>query len=173
VDLESGGALEIIIQDTNFLYWLTAFASSPAPRVIKRYKGGAYEVALDLMRASPPTLSELDALAANLNSGKAAWETAAVTAAPPDQRTTYYFRSDEAIKFLTAIVDLVYSGNMVVVRALIERAWPLEAPGKEAFLKEFLECQVRRSHYWPAIARLNNVPAAPPSKGCPSGPGSG
>jgi hypothetical protein len=72
-----------------------------------------------------------------------------------------------------AIIDLVYSGDMATVRALIDGDWPLAAPGKEAFLREFLECQLRRSHYWPAIARLNNVPAAPPSKGCPSGLESG
>jgi hypothetical protein len=173
VDLEAGGALEIIVQDTNFLYWLTSFSRSPAPRVILYYKDGTYKIAMNLMRDSPPIQLKLDALKTSLVKGKAAWEIANVIAAPPDQRADHYLRSEEATKFLKAIIDLVYSGNMATARALIDRAWPSAAPGKDAFLREFFECQVRHSHYWSGIARLNGVPANPPAKGCPGGPESG
>jgi hypothetical protein len=55
-----GPGLEVDAPDWTFAYWNTAFATSPAPGVILRYRNGRFRVATDEMRQAPPTPAALD-----------------------------------------------------------------------------------------------------------------
>ena len=152
-ELDGRPGLEIEILDTNFLYWKTAFASSPAPRVILRYDEGAYRVAADLMKG--PLMSRRALLRhAKKIRNSTRWG-----------RFEYYPFDESLWKIM---LDLIYTGNAEQAREFVDLAWPPSIPGKREFLFDFFDCQLRRSDYWPAIAALNGLPPKEPGKDCPS-----
>ncbi len=152
-ELDGRPGLEIEILDTNFLYWKTAFASSPAPRVILRYDGGAYRVAVDLMKDPPMNRRALLRHAKKIRSSTR-WG-----------RFEYYPFDESLWKIM---LDLIYTGNAEQAREFVDLAWPPSIPGKREFLFDFFDCQLRRSDYWPAIAALNGLASKEPEKDCPS-----
>lgn len=152
-ELDDRPGLEIEILDTNFLYWKTAFASSPAPRVILRYDQGTYWVATDLMEGPPMSRRALLQHAKKIRSSTK-WG------------HFKYYPFDEGLWKI--MLDLIYSGNANQAREFANLAWPPSVSGKRDFLFEFFDCQLRRSDHWPAIAALNRLSPKEPEKDCPS-----
>lgn len=53
------------------------------------------------------------------------------------------------------VIDRVYMGNCKEARRFLDRTWPKNRPGKEAFWS-FLKQEMRKSPYWLQIVSLNN-----------------
>src|SRR5579862_7567044 len=61
IDLDHDGYYEFEGYDFAFAYWKTAFAFSPAPRIVLKYRGGRLRLALDLMKQPAPSTEEFAA----------------------------------------------------------------------------------------------------------------
>lgn len=151
-ELDGHPGLEIETLDTNFLYWKTAFASSPAPKVILRYDQDAYRIATDLMKGPPMSRRALLRHAKTIRNSTR-WG-----------RFEYYPFDENLWKIMLA---LIYTGNAEQAREFADLAWPTSFPGKYEFVTEFFECQLRRSAYWPGIAALNGLQSKKPARDCP------
>ena len=148
VDLDGEPGLEIVVWEGIFTYWKVSFAASPAPLVFMKFRDGAYWPAPELMRAPPLTRAELLRLARQID----------VSEENPLWTPRLW----------GVMLNLIYSGNANQARDFFDLAWPPAAPGKEAFYDEFLNCQLRWSRYWSAIAEMNGFdPTAEPVGDCP------
>jgi hypothetical protein len=141
VHLDQGPGLQIQIYDWTFANWHSDFADSPAPKVILRYKDGAYRIAPDLMRTPQVNQGDLTAKikkirAVTTGSRDGSWPEAAV---PPELWGT--------------MLDLIYTGHSNRASQFFEDAWPQTIAGKEAFKRDFAE-QLKESPYWKSIEKL-------------------
>lgn len=163
--LDETPALELSVRDDNFEDWKAPAFQSAFPDVAMRYRNGAYELAPDLMRAPPPSPAEFDELVQNSRSGDG-WK---MTTAPRNGE----FAWDIGYQFLSEVIDLIYNGHADLVPKFANDAWPPAKPGKQEFIQELMECRIRMSSYWPAIAALNNLPPDPPIGRCLRGTNEG
>ena len=127
-DLDGDGSLEFVTNDFTFAYWRTSFADSPAPRVVLKYRDGAYRVAPELMRRPAPAAAELE------RRGREVREA-------PQWRAR---RMPSAL--WTTMLDLIYEGHAETAWAFLNSSWPRTEAEKEDFRREFLE-QLRKSPY--------------------------
>ena len=138
----------MIERENAFAYWRAAFARSPAPDVVMRFRGGMYRADAELMRAPPPAAHELERLA-NAVRTSPVWD----TGLEPE--------------LWRVMLNLIYTGNASVAREFFEAAWPKGRAGKEEFAHEFWECQLRHSQYWPTIKEMNGLAGDQPAEDCP------
>ncbi len=151
-ELDGRPGLEVIILETIFLYWKTSFASSPAPRVILRYDRGEYRIATDLMKR--PAMSR----------GHLLQHAQKVRTSTRWGRYDYYPFDERLWKVM---LDLIYTGNSKQALEFAGLAWPPSFPGKNKFVTELFQCQMRHSNYWKDIAAMNGLPPDPPIGDCP------
>lgn len=138
-DIDKIPGMELDIRDNNFKYWKTSGVNSAFPRVVLRYQDGQYVFDPDLTRKPPLSETELRRISSEIRNGR--WH--------PD-----FFPHD----FLQTTLDLIYTGNVIQALEFIEVAWPPSKPGKDDFIAELFQCQLRMSRWWLEIARLNNLP---------------
>jgi hypothetical protein len=127
-DLDGDGSLEFVTNDFTFAYWHASFADSPAPRVVLKYRDGAYRVAPGLMRRPAPSAAELER------------QSREVREAPQ-----WHARRMPTALWKT-MLDLIYEGNADAAWAFLNSSWPRKEAEKEEFRREFLE-QLRKSPY--------------------------
>ena len=70
-------------------------------------------------------------------------------------------------KFTHVMWKLIYAGYADEAIWYFHLAWPGWREGKDEFYREFYQCQLRASRYWPAIAAMNGLPAEKPIGDCP------
>jgi hypothetical protein len=124
-DLGGDGVAEFIANDWTFAYWHEAFAQSPAPRIVLRFRHGRYEVAPDLMRTPEPTKEELAVVAARVRG------------------TRWALIAGE-------FLDLAYGGHLAAANELIELAWTGDQAGARKFVRA-LWTQVSKSPYFVSL----------------------
>jgi len=151
-------ALEVELSDDNYAYWRSSFIDSAAPKVVLRYRAQAYEIAPDLMRAPPPSQADM-AQWAEESRADYGWKMETKPRGADDA-------SDLGGVFLDKVTQLIYQGHADLVQTFVDLAWPSAKPGKDAFVAELMECRIRNSDYWPAVAALNGLPADPPIGRC-------
>jgi hypothetical protein len=134
--------VQIQIDDWTFANWHSDFADSPAPKVILRFSDGGYRVAADLMRAPPPTPSDLDARAAEIRNHK------------NDSKSNSWPDADISSTLWATMLDLVYSGHATDAWKFLDRAWPPKIGGKDAFARDF-RAQLKKSPYSSAVEAMN------------------
>jgi hypothetical protein len=144
--------LSVQIHDWTFANWNTDFADSPAPKVILRYSDNAYRIAPDLMRAPPPSPSDL------------ATRAAAVKSYAPSAKGGEWPRAQVSPDLWGTMLDLIYSGHAEEAWKFLDAAWPAKVTGKDKFARDF-RTQLSKSKYWPAVEAMNSTkpPAASPS----------
>ena len=139
-DLDNTGGLELKVLEPGFNYWKTSGSSSAHPHVILRYRDSRYVFATDLTRKPPLSISEFDRIVSELHDNR--WH--------PDFLPYV---------LLQTTVGLIYTGNVMQALEFIEAAWPPSLSGKDDFMAELFQCQLRHSIWWPDIAQMNNLPA--------------
>lgn len=127
-DVDKDGALEFVTNDFTFAYWRTSFADSPAPRVVLKFRGGAYHVATELMRQAAPAPEELERRSREVRDA-GQWQTKRV---PPALWGT--------------LLDLIYTGHPDLAWIFLNASWGRSVQEKEEFRREFL-AQLAKSPY--------------------------
>ncbi|MHC1741501.1 MAG: hypothetical protein AB9873_00550 [Syntrophobacteraceae bacterium] len=128
--------LEFVTADWTFANWRTGFAQSPAPRVVLRFKDGAYTLASDLMAKPKPSPESLQAEARQVRSDPA-WS-----------------QKEQPPVLWDVMLRLIYGGNGSLAREFLDKAWPLTISGKEAFYQDFRNT-LSQSPYYKGIVDLN------------------
>ena len=137
-NLDGDPALELPLNDWTFAYWKTGFATSPAPRIVLKYKDGQYRTAPNLMKKSLPSPQELEALAKSIRES-------------PDWQDA---EADPPVDLLAEILSLIYTGHMKEAEAFLNKAWPEGREGREAYWQE-LKAQLAKSPYWKEIHAMS------------------
>ena len=101
-------------------------------------KAGRYRMSVDDMRKASPTIGDLAKTAENIRT---------------DEDWEHY---DGSLMLARAIADLVYSGNGKYVDSLLDLAWNPKFTNKAAFQSKLIECNLRKSTWWPELAKMNN-----------------
>lgn len=159
VQMDDDPALEIVTFDPVYWGWhAMSNADRVAPLVVLKFDPVArkYAFAEGIIRAPPPDADDLAAMAQG-------WKT------DDDWDTTLADGKHGVPNGLRdAVLELAYSGNLVAAIELIEAAWPdgMEE-ARDDFIADLRECRLRASAYWPGIARINGLDAAPPPAHCP------
>jgi hypothetical protein len=137
VDLNRDGKIEFTTGDTTFLCWWACCTCSPAPRVVLRWRDGAFRLAPELMRRPAPPAALLRARAAEI------------------RRLRGDGDRGVPVRLWREVLDLVYAGQAETAWRLFDLAWPPKARvGKDEFLLE-LRQRLRESRYWREIVALN------------------
>lgn len=144
-----GKAWELVGAENIFAYWHASFAGSPAPRIVYRLAGDRLVLQEDEMRRPAPPRGEL-------LRDRTGWDWS-------------YAIKDGFLPYplLQRTFDLIYSGNLDEAKGFFDAAWKPEIPGRAEIKYALFSCQLRKSEHWPAIAKLNGVPADPPAQDCP------
>ena len=127
-DLDGDGSLEFVTNDFTFAYWRTSFADSPAPRVVLKFRAGAYHVAPELMQKAAPAAAELERHSREVREA-GQWQTRRV---PPALWAT--------------MLDLIYTGHPDLAWSFLNSSWGRTSEEKEEFRREFL-AQLAKSPY--------------------------
>jgi hypothetical protein len=146
--------LVVVIYDEIFAYWKASFADSVAPEVTLAFDPAAddYRFSAALMRKPPPSAATLKAEAARIRRDPA-WKKKGSDRVPP--------------ALWNRMLALIYSGHAPLARDFLTRAWVGGTDERAAFYHDLVECQLRRSVYWPDVAALNGWTADPPGEDCP------
>jgi hypothetical protein len=149
-----GPGVVALVYDNTFAYWNASFADSVAPEVTLAFDPGhkAWRFASALMRQAAPDPESLKRDAATLH-GDRAWTQSGDESVPP--------------ALWDRMLALVYAGNGPAARDFLAAAWAGPAGDRDGFWHDLVECQLRRSPYWPDVAALNGWPAAKPAADCP------
>jgi hypothetical protein len=134
--------LQVQIYDWTFANWHSAFADSPAPKVILQYTDGTYRVSPRLMRTPQVNLKELDARLQKIKS---------------DAQTSHdssWPYADVSSRLWGTMLDLIYSGHRRRAWQFLDEVWPQNIGGKEVFRKDFSD-QLKKSPYWKSIEKLD------------------
>lgn len=150
--------LKLQVGDWTFANWHSDFADSPAPKVILRFSDGAYRVSPDLMRSPIPSVSDLDARVAAIRTYK------------NNSKSKSWPGADISPTLWATMLDLIYTGHAGDAWKFLDRAWPPQISGKDAFARDF-RAQLKRSPYWSAVEEMNesdhltdnNAPTPQPS----------
>lgn len=117
-----GGPPRLRFEDRGFVGSDAPTAAARGPEVVLAYdpRRGEYALDPDAMRKPPPSDAELAGRATEL------------------RQKLQALPAEEAKPTLSvAMLDLIYSGNAVSARALLDAARPEANPGKEEFLSDF------------------------------------
>jgi hypothetical protein len=136
LDARHDGNLALTVYDWTFAYWKTAFASSPAMRLLYVWRNGTYNFSPELTRTPPFSEDDLREKVDGLD-----WDQSAREANAPPQ-------------FWADMLDLIGTGHADQLATYVRMAWPADRPGKSAFLSEFA-AQLRKSAYWAQLNELN------------------
>ena len=117
--------LKVQVGDWTFANWHSDFADSPAPKVILRFSDGAYRVSPDLMRSPVPSVSDLDARVAEIRTHK------------NTSRSKSWPGADISPTLWATMLDLIYTGHAGDAWKFLDRAWPPQITGKDAFARDF------------------------------------
>jgi hypothetical protein len=125
------GSPRIDLSDDFLSYQFSSFAFSATGEVILKYAGNKYEVAGELMKKPPPSLSsfarKIPLWRKELRKRESPdWP-------PPD--------------LIQAVTDLVFTGNKKVAWELLDRSWPPDASGKQEFLHSYEEALGESRYY--------------------------
>lgn len=138
-DLDHDGFYEFDGNDWAFAYWRTSFMSSPAPRVVLKYRKRRFRPAFDLMRTPTPSFEEFAAMIDNVRSDDE-WSPEAARG-----------DCDESCGVPAALwkdmLDLMYGGHTDLAWRLFDESWPSQQKGKSAFARQFCK-QLSSSRYW-------------------------
>jgi len=156
--LDKDPALEAATYDNAFAYWKASFAESVAPQVILEFDPASerYRFASALMRASAPNAATLKRKAQ------------AIRRDPRWKQRANGGDGNISPALWEEMLTLIYAGNGAAADELLRQAWPRDAIARAVFRHELIDCQLRRSIYWPDIAAMNRWPADPPGADCPS-----
>ena len=155
--VEGRTSLVLEATDATFKEWRSSFADSPFPPVMLSYDpvAGRYVADPDLMRAPLPAPEELAR-----QKGVAREAHGATLADGP---------TDYEPGFLTSpMLDLIYTGHMTEAHAFLVDSWADSVAKRDAYWSLLTRCKLRESPYWPAVAKLNGLPATPPAADCPN-----
>ena len=141
-DSKSTG-LKLQIADWTFANWHSDFADSPAPKVILRFSDGAYRVSPDLMHSPVPSVGDLDTRVAEIRTHK------------NGSRNNSWPGADVSPTLWATMLDLIYTGHAADAWKFLDRAWPPQIGGKDAFARDF-RAQLKRSPYWSAVEAMNS-----------------
>ncbi|MDP8259649.1 MAG: VCBS repeat-containing protein [Candidatus Gygaella obscura] len=162
-DLDGDGKLEFIGNDWTFAYWNETFFGSPEPRIVLKYRGGKYLLALDLMKKPLPSPREEEKIFKNIQSDIRKIEQSSkmqikkdLPFGEPDVgKDTGYFAWVKGDVILPGSVwgymlDLIYTGHPSEAWRFLDKVWPEGKSGKEKFIADFKE-QLSLSPYWDSI----------------------
>jgi len=154
--LDGSRSLVLEAADSTFKYWRSSFADSPFPPVMLSYDpaAGRYVADADLMRAPLPAPEEL---ARRKTVAHEAHQTSLA-----DGFTEY-----EPGNLTSPLLDLIYTGHMAAAHQFLIDSWADSAARRDAYWSLLTRCKLRESPYWPAVAKLNGLAAAPPAADCP------
>jgi hypothetical protein len=146
----TGDAVQI--HDWTFANWNTDFADSPAPKVILRFDDNAFRIAPDLMRAAPPSPSDLATRASTVKNY------------PSSAKGGEWPHGQISPDLWSTMLDLIYSGHADEAWKFLDDAWPPKVQGKDKFAQDF-RAQLAKSPYWHAVGAMNSEkpPAVSPS----------
>jgi len=150
-DLNHDGFYEFDGNDWTFAYWGTSFNSSPAPRIILKYREGRFRLALDLMKTPNPSSEDFTALVQSVRSSDEWLSPATLGECDED--------CGVPVALWKNMLDLMYGGHAHLAWRLLDESWPSEKKGKSAFVGQFCK-QLHSSHYWPDLKPA--VGACPP-----------
>jgi hypothetical protein len=145
VDLNHDGTYEFVGYDCIFAYWGTSFMSSPAPRIVLKYRNGKFHLAADLMRTPAPSAEELSAMVRSVRSDEE-W-CPSPTGADCDVPGTV------PVSLWAKMLDLMYGGHANPAWRLLDESWLLEKQEKINFIGNFCD-QLIKSRYWPELKSL-------------------
>jgi len=158
-DIDSDGVWEIVARDYTFAYWNASFVISPAPRIILRYDGAHYRLALDLMaKPLPPPAEEKKAVRiseAMCADGIRAWRMRGWCVTVPFRGDVYCFQSIVpegmgdtcvAAPFWRYMLRLIYEGHPQEAWRFLDRYWNGGGAKKRLFVRDFKE-QLIKSPY--------------------------
>lgn len=152
VDPNHDGTYEFDGYEDVFANWRTSFASSPAPRIILKYRNGRFRLAYDLMKKSAPSPEEFAVAVKDIRSDDG-WTDTARPHCDMNCGVRVYLWSD--------MLDLMYTGHADLSWKLFDQSWQATRTDKRAFAKE--SCGVLRvSHYWSDLK--SEIGPCPPSK---------
>ena len=146
-------SLVMSASDFTFAYWRAPFALSSTAPVILSYNDatGRYEADPELMRTPSPDPKKLKEDA-----------TAAKVIFQNSQDDT----SDVPRDVTEPVLGLIYGGHLEDARHFLEAAWVGSPEARDDYWRELTECELRRSQFWPAVAKLNGLPPAKPVGKC-------
>lgn len=137
-DLDGDGLAEFVTSDEHWAGWNASPEDSPAPQMIYKFTGEAYEPAVSLMRAPAPLSDSLDSRAEALREDPE-WEAGRPSPA-----------------YWGAMLELVYTGHEDAAWRLGMMAWPEGVDGRDEFLNE-LRSHLEESPAWPAVQAVNRA----------------
>jgi len=146
-------ALVMSATDWTFAYCRESFAGSSTAPVMLSYNtvAGRYEADPDLMRTPSPNPARLKEDAA-----------AAKVAFQNSQDGT----GDVPREVTGAVLSLIYGGHLNDARHFLEAVWVGPPEARDDYWRELTECELRRSQFWQAVAKLNGLPPAKPVGKC-------
>lgn len=156
-----GHPATITVQDFSFAYWRSSFADSFAPRVVL-----GYDPVQARYRADPALMADPLAPAEQrtAEAGRAREEHRRMLAAIEAERRAGHAVIDEQVpgSTTTGVLTLIYGGHWNEARAFLAEAWAGGQTARDGYWSELTDCVLRRSQFWPAVAALNQLPAAAP-----------
>lgn len=143
-DLDGDSALEFIIDDQTSAFcgsndWRPVYCG--VPKVILRFRNGAYRVASDLMSKPAPPPPELAKRAQQVQD-----EVRQRRQVPPVEKGEEIDLVPEDL--WGYMLELIYTGHMGLAWQFLEMAWPPGVAGKDEFLRNF-RTQLAHSPFWP------------------------
>lgn len=142
-DLDGDGALEVLEPDgPSYAFGLRMH--QPLPRVVHRFKTGAYRVADDLMRKPAPSDAELQGFASALSAALPGCDT------PPKE-----WEGAGLHPLVSRMARLIYSGQGRVADRLLDLAWKWTPACKRSFRAALLRLLSGSTRYWKDIERMN------------------
>lgn len=140
IDINGDGVPEIHVVDTSFIYWDATPIDRWAPEVVLKYEDGRYKVATEYMRRPPYFQTTLESKAYSVRRDDVwQWFNEGVH--------LIFFPPPELIG---TTLELIYGGNLEQAVEFIDRAWPEDARGKEAFIRD-IRIRLEGTRYWPDI----------------------
>jgi hypothetical protein len=147
----------IEVEDWSYAYRWTSFAKSYAPKVILRYEQGRYVPNFKAMKTIANKNTVVDSFIKHINSSKyKAFKYAEDQS--KEQLSAEQILANEAYlgKLLTAMFDLIYSGNFIHAIYVLDQTWPGDLQSKQKFKYSILKA-INESPYSQAIKQMNNL----------------
>ena len=181
VDLDGKPGLEVRTVDDVFAHYSKGDQGVfRPPTVVMRFVDGKYEVALDLMRMPRQLAKRRDLYVRkveNIYVQRPPQLPIPIDPSPEELaafarevRDIAVWRQDHRpipLELTHMMWNLIYAGEADRAVAFFHAAWPDWRNDKDEFFREFYQCQLRASDYWPAIAAMNGLPAEEPVGECP------
>lgn len=140
--LDDDAAHEITLPDWSFANWPGSFANSPVPHVILHWDGQQYVPSPKLMRTGTMLYQMQE------------------RRQPQSEEETVSAIFQDAL-------DMIYAGRMKAARTLLKQLLP-PTPNNTRLQREFFDCKLPSSPFWPFVAGLNNLTPKPVAANCPT-----